>query len=310
MKFDEFYTGYDDIHNEIKQYKSQLQGSHVFLPCDNPICSNFYKYFHDNFNDFKLSMLTATYFIEGYNTFLTSYDGNTETITPLFTNGDFRTQEITQLAQEADIIVTNPPFSLFREFMDWVVLSKKKFIVLGPQNALSYQNIFTYIQQDLLHVGYNYNKAYEFVVPSHYSLKNGYVDTDGIKHVTVNGICWFTNFNLFDKQVFSYTGTVYNPDKFYVYENYPAINVDKLSDVPDNYDGVMGVPITYLNVHSPRYFQLISQGRGERMKDSFLLDYKKQGGKGAYGHGNRLLHYYDRNGNAKIPYMRILIKRI
>ena len=234
-------------------------------------------------------------------------------------DGDFRSEESVELLKEADIVVTNPPFSLFKEFVPLLMRYKKKFIILGTTNAITYKVIFPLIKDSKMWPGTNNSGSMEFTVPPHtefHSKDAGRIDEDGIKYISIGNVCWWTNLehnfeNEYIELVSSYKE---NKDKYPKYDNYDAINVDKVAEIPKDYKGAMGVPIGFIGQWNPEQFEIIGQGRNGladkeiRMSKKFVDDYYAHGGTGSYGEGSPLLGYYDSDGKATIPYMRILIR--
>lgn len=195
-------------------------------------------------------------------------------LTKLKGNGDFRSGECLALLEQADIIVTNPPFSLFREFISTLMKYKKKFLIIGNVNALSYHDIFPYIKEDKLWLGQSIHSGdREFRVPDSYPLKaSGYrVDEKGKKYIRVKGVRWFTNLDNKNRHEFMSFYKKYNPGEFPKYENFDAINVDKTADIPDDYYECVGVPITFLDKYSPEQFEIIRFRKGNDGKDLFYM---------------------------------------
>lgn len=271
-KRDEFYTRYEDIAKEMEHYKEYFKNKTVYLPCDNAQKSNFWKYFSINFNELGLYALFSTYYdtenkplcsiIWRYNH---ENDDGFDILTKeyhLEGNGDFRSDEIKELMTHCSVIITNPPFSLWRDFFNILVDSKKDFIILGTLNVITYKNVYPYFKDGWLHSGYGFNQKMSF--------ENPYEPT----YTGYNNICWFTNISIEPKH-FTFSGVTYkeNESKYPKYENYDAINVDKLKDIPCDYDGVMGVPITFMGQYNPDEFEIISFGRGE---DGKYLTYSRE----------------------------------
>lgn len=354
-KKDEFYTQLVDIEKELKHYKDQFRGKVVYCNCDDPYESNFFKYFASKFNELKLKKLIATsysgspivgqqvlplemeglkpegkepYVVEiakvtdmnndgsiGLEDVKTLLKRNKNLSRKLKGNGDFRSQECIELLKQADIVVTNPPFSLFREYMAQLVEYKKSFLIIGNTNALTYKEVFKLVKDNKLRTGYtNFNVGMFFVVPDnweHFHHKN----EDGKKIARVSTACWFTNLEVEKHKQDITLYKKYNPEEYPKYDNYDAINVDKYTDIPADYSGAMGVPITFIDKYNPDQFEILGQGRSDlcegmrNMTQKFVDDYYKGGGTGSYKEGNPLLGYYDKNDKAVIPYMRIIIKR-
>lgn len=265
-KNDEFYTRIEDVEKEVKHYKDQFRGKVVYLNCDAD-WSNFFVFFKSKFTDYGLKKLVATHYVEdGVSlkreiTQATGDDGNvldTDIIeTELTGNGDFRSKESLQLLSECDIVATNPPFSLFREFVDLLMQHDKKFIILGNNNAVTYKEVFQHIKNEKLWLGVQANVTMEFQLAHHY-LKWSRVDEDGNKFGKVPAISWFTNMEHKKRNEKLILVDRYCPEKYPKYDNYDAINVDKVSTIPEDYYEPMGVPITFLTKYNPEQFEVLS----------------------------------------------------
>ena len=337
-KNDEFYTRYEDIENEINAYIAYnpdvFKDKVILLPCDDPEWSNFTKYFAMNFTRFGIKKLISTSYAksqsnnqitqfesesENYDAnkhdthgklFILESDGNHVDIDDLkFTylegDGDFRSEEVTNLRNEADIVITNPPFSLFREFLDWIMEGKKQFVILGNINVVTYKEVFPLLKNNEIWAGFIFNKTMEFIMSDSYELKGkAYIDSDGKKHGFVPGICWFTNLDhcgrheplILDTKAnnLKYNKKLkkkldnWNVSDYPKYDNYDAIEIPFTECIPSDYDGVMGVPITFLDKYNPLQFEIIGLDRYTVPKE-FLV-----GGRVAV--------------NGKPTYARILIK--
>ena len=260
-KNDEFYTQLSDIEKEMAHYKDFFKGKIVYCNCDDARDSNFFKFFSNNFESLGLKKLITTGYKENGKGVKLVYEGDkngnfmvddTEVVvTELEGNGDFRSEECIELLKECDVVVTNPPFSLFREYVAQLMEYEKKFLIIGSMNAITYKEIFPYIKNNELWLGMNWVK--DFVQP------NGEVKKFG-------NICWYTNigharrnteFDLYKK---------YSADEYPKYDNYDAIEVSKVSEIPTDYDRVMGVPITFLDKYCPIQFEIVgateSEGKG------------------------------------------------
>jgi hypothetical protein len=257
LKNDEFYTRMEDIENELSHYKECFKGEVVYCNCDNPTWSNFAKYFVDNFQDMGLKKVILTHYDESGSS-KTIYDGESLVTTPLKSNGDFRSEECIELLKEADIVVTNPPFSLFREYISQLIDYDKKFIILGNNNAITYKEVFCQIKSNNIWLGVQTNKTMDFQIPEHYETWS-HIDENGNKIAKVPAISWFTNLpnkkrnekiTLFNK----YYG---NEDNYPKYDNYDAIEVSKTKDIPNDYDGYMAVPITFMCKYNPNQFIIL-----------------------------------------------------
>lgn len=264
---DEFYTQLADIENEVMRYKDQFKGKVVFCNCDDPAQSNFWKFFELNFDNFGLKKLMSTHFDENQQSYkleiIGDLDGDGRVTskdivkTPLKQNGDFRSNECVELLKEADIVCTNPPFSLFREYIEQLIKYKKKFLVIGNNNAVTYKEIFKLIKDKKLWLGFTSNKTMEFRVPQGYKFSR----QDGSNlYGNVPAISWFTNLKITKKPNIPILIKKYNPKDYPQYDNYSAINVNKVKDIPYDYQGVMGVPITILGLqYSDGYIHLLDE---------------------------------------------------
>ena len=279
-KKDEFYTQLVDIENEMRHYKDLFRDKVVYCNCDDPEISNFFKYFALNFKHLGLKKLITSCYRNDHPSIRTDgvsdhavwlkytgeHDGGS---IPTAANigvhhfkgdGDFRSDESIDLLKQADIVVTNPPFSLFREYVAQLMEYEKDFIILGNLNAITYKEIFPYIKENKLWFGPSISSGdREFQVPDTYPLKAaGYrVDDDGNKFIRVKGVRWFTTLDHKRRHDDLVLYKTYNVDEYPTYDNYNAINVDKTKEIPVDYDGVMGVPITFLDKFSPNQFEIV-----------------------------------------------------
>ena len=305
-KTDEFYTQLVDIEKELKNYKDQFRGKVVYCNCDDPFESNFFKYFASNFNALGLKKLITTSYVKspivggqlplfeveglkpsGKEPFKieikavpdTNKDGavglddvkyllkhDINIATPLKGNGDFRSEECIKLLKEADIVVTNPPFSLFREYVAQLIEYKKKFLILGDQNAVTYKETFGYVQSNKLWVGYDNGGTKWFQVPTDYDIttESRKKIVNGVKYFSMGRILWFTNLDTTKRHENIVLYKKYTPKEFPKYDNYDVINVDKISDIPMNYNGVMGVPITFVAKYNPKQFEILGVANSAR----------------------------------------------
>ncbi len=264
VKYDEFYTQYTDVDTTLTKYKEYFTHKIVYCNCDNPITSAFWKYFHINFSALGIKKLIATYYTQE-TAYKCEYTGGCDddikvySKIPLQNNGDFRDTECVEILKSADIVVTNPPFSLFREFIRLVYNNSKKFIVVSPLTALSYLVVFPYIKANEFFVD---SELKHFDVTKEYAdylIKNrpsGYRIINGVIKARVTCV-WLTNLYIQKQNCIHNSFVHYMPDKFERYDNFDSINIDKLSDIPCDYNGVMGVPITYLRVHNPLLFEIL-----------------------------------------------------
>ena len=265
-KNDEFYTQLSDIENELKHYKSHFAGKVVYCNCDDARKSNFFRFFQKKFNDYGLKKLITTSYNENGHGSVLVYEGDTNgngklddnevKVSELKGNGDFRSEECIELLKEADIVVTNPPFSLFREFIATLVQYDKKFLVIGNNNAITYKEIFPLIKENKLWLGFSDNKIMEFVMPDTYERYN-YIDEKGRKIGKVPAISWFTNLEHSKRNEEIILYKKYTQEEFPKYDNYDAIEVSKVCEIPKDYNGVMGVPITFLGKYNPSQFEIV-----------------------------------------------------
>jgi len=329
-KKDEFYTQLSDIEKELKHYKKHFEGKVVYCNCDDPRESNFFHYFSYNFEKFALKKLITTCYKSQekdlfsknksekavYLEYCGDRNGNNLPdpeeigIKHLEGDGDFRSQESIELLEQADIVVTNPPFSLFREYIAQLVAHNKQFIIIGNVNAISYKEVFQLIKSDKLWLGPSIRSGdREFGVPDDYPLNAaGFrVDSDGKKFIRVKGIRWFTNLDFRERHEELILYKPYTPEEYPTYDNYDAIEVSETKNIPADYDGAMGVPITFLDKYSPEQFEILGitdrdNNSGLKTKEYTAID--------APNHGD-----LNRRGAIKIgdqyksTYARLLIKR-
>lgn len=265
-KNDEFYTQLSDIENELKHYKSHFAGKVVYCNCDDARKSNFFRFFQKKFNDYGLKKLVTTSYNEDGHGSVLVYEGDTNSngklddnevkVSELKGNGDFRSEECLELLKEADIVVTNPPFSLFREYIATLVQYNKKFLVIGNQNAITYKEIFPLIKENKLWTGNNMVKT--FRVPQ-VTNKNCEVLPNGEIIAKFGNICWFTNLDIKKRHEEIILYKKYTQEEFPKYDNYDAIEVSKVCEIPKDYDGIIGVPITFLYRYNPSQFEIVGQ---------------------------------------------------
>ena len=237
-------------------------------------------------------------------------------LTELWGNGDFRSSECLALLDEADIVVTNPPFSLFREYVATLVEHGKKFIIIGNVNAITYKEIFPLLQSNQMWIGASIHSGDRaFYVPDDYPLDAagcGIDESTGRKYIRVKGVRWFTNLDIKQRHEELILVKRYVPENYPTYDNYEAINVDKTVDIPSDYSGVMGVPITFMDKYNPDQFEIINLSRyltdSRGMTKEFVDTYYAQGNKGQISEGHPDLCYYTLDGKAVVPYMRVLIR--
>lgn len=352
-KLDEFYTQISDIENELKHYKNHFKDKIIFCNCDDPYESNFFKYFAMNFNYLGLKKLIATCYdsspiaytqlnlfgenksvpnnnrhpykieineVQDYNN-----DGATDLadveyllknkknlLTLLKEDGDFRSKECVELLKQADIVVTNPPFSLFREYVVQLFQFDKKFLIIGSQNAVSYKEIFPLIKDNKMWLGYN-SGAHIFQVPHSLERDNTFIK-DGVKYAKFGNICWFTNLDTTKRYEELTMYKQYTEEEYPTYYKFNAININKVTDIPYDYNGSMGVPITFLDKYNPNQFEILGLGAGdlgreigigETYTDEELKKFKSMNP--AFRRG--IPFYFDSNGKLNVPYARIIIRK-
>lgn len=321
-KKDEFYTQLEDINNELKHYREHFRGKTVLCNCDDPRVSNFFTYFAYNFEFLGLKKLITTCY-KNQNADLFSqgqcekavylvYEGDKNGnhipdaeeigVLPLEGDGDFRSRECIELLKEADIVVTNPPFSLFREYVAQLIEYDKKFLIIGNQNAITYKEIFPLFQQNKLWLGYGFNagNAYFSVPETNMEYAAGVYDVN-TKMVKFRNCHWFTNLETAKRHEDLILYKKYTPEEYPKYINYDAIEVGKTADIPCDFEGLMGVPITFLDKYSPDQFEII--GKSSDLGD--MTEIRKMGN--ARGGGPRF--YIMKNDTPTRMYERIVIRR-
>lgn len=265
-KNDEFYTCLIDIEKEMIHYKAHFRNKTVLCNCDDPAWSAFWRYFHLHFSDLGLKKLISTHYSQNAATYKMEYTGGNDkdievgAKIPLEGNGDFCSQECLKILDECDIVVTNPPFSLFREYVAVLMEHDKKFLILGNMNALTYKEVFLRIKDNQLWYGASIHSGdRKFYVPDDYPLKASGcgVDDNGRKFICVKGVRWYTNLDYKARHENLILWKNYTPEEYPQYDAYDAINVDKYSEIPCDYDGIMGVPITFMDHYNPDQFQII-----------------------------------------------------
>ena len=306
-KKDEFYTQLADIEKDLRHYTEHFRDKTVFCNCDDPYESNFFKYFALNFNRLGLKRLIATCYdgspVLG-NELLLDFGETTDSpkkiaykvditevtdvtgdgainladiqylmqndknvISILKGNGDFRSDECVELLKQADIVVTNPPFSLFREYIAQLIKYEKLFLIIGNQNAITYKEIFPLFKENQIWLGCKSGDM-AFKVPMYYEARETryWEDENGQKWRSMGNICWYTNIDHVKRHEELILYQNYTLEKYPHYDNYDAIEVKKVSDIPLDYDGVMGVPITFLDKYNPEQFEILgateSEGKG------------------------------------------------
>lgn len=267
-KNDEFYTQFTDVSKELMHYKQHFKDKIVFCNCDDPTWSAFWKYFHLNFKALCLKKLISTHYDRNKPTYKMEYtggdDNNIETgvRTPLEGNGDFRNQECIDLLKESDIVVTNPPFSLFREYVSQLMEYDKKFLIIGNQNAITYKEIFPLFKNDSIWMGYH-NGDMAFTVPadSEPRATRFWIDENGQKWRSLGNAMWVTNLDIQKRHEKLVLWKKYTTEEYHKYDNYDAINVNATKEIPVDYDEIMGVPITFLDKYNHEQFDIIGMAR-------------------------------------------------
>lgn len=298
-KKDEFYTQLSDIEKEMKNYKKHFKGKVIFCNCDDPFESNFFRYFAENFEYLGIKKLISTHFDEKKSTYKLEVlkdinkDGKInmeDTIRiDLKQNGDFRSDECVEILKEVDIVVTNPPFSLFREYVAQLIEYKKKFIIIGSTNSITYKDIFKLIKENKIWLGHGFKGGNAYFKTSHdiKDFASGVYnsETELVKFRNVN---WFTNLDIQKRHEDLILFKTYkgNEKDYPEYDNYDAINIDITKEIPMDYKGVMGVPITFMDKYNPEQFEIVKFRKGDDEKDLV----------------------YIKDGIKKNPYFRILIK--
>jgi hypothetical protein len=322
---DEFYTSLNDIELELKHYTNHFKGKVVYCNCDDPRSSNFFRYFSANFEKLGLKkLITACYRSHDachsgrndsdrgvYLKYTGGKKGNStdaeEIDIKLFTgDGDFRGAESIKLLQQADIVVTNPPFSLFREYVAQLIDHKKKFLILGNMNAATYTEIFPLIQNDQMWYGPSIRSGdREFRVPDNYQITaaGSRVDEDGNKYIRVKGVRWFTNLDNPDRHVELGLQRAYSPEAYPKYANCDAIEVGITMDIPFDYDGPMGVPITFLDKYNPAEFKILGSSKTLGRPMSQIAR------KGTYQQGGLRFYLSNGDGTYRRMYERIVIRK-
>lgn len=304
-KNDEFYTQFCDIERELEHYKNHFKNKVVYCNCDDPRVSNFFRYFYLNFKKLGLKkLITSCYKKQDldfsnetnlnngfYYEYLGVQDEKNEQplIFPTYFkgDGDFRGEESIELLKQADIVVTNPPFSLFREYVAQLIAYQKDFLIIGNINAITYKEIFKLIQENKAWLGIHLGRGISgFIVPEHYKLYGTETKIDhlGNRIVSPNNCLWLTNLDISKRHEELHLNHRYygNEELYPKYDNYNGINIDKTKHIPFDYNGFMGVPITFLHKFNPEQFELIKFRKGDDEKDLSV--------------------------NGKCPYFRIIIK--
>ncbi len=330
-KKDEFYTQLADIEKELRHYRKQFKGKVVYCNSDDPRISNFFHYFSHNFERLGLKKLITTCYQSQERDLFSANDSehaiyleytgdrngnrvpdpNEIGVHPLEGDGDFRSPECVELLKQADIVVTNPPFSLFREYVTQLVEHDKKFLIIGHQNAIKYKEIFPLIRDNKLWLGHGFNRNVAHFV-SHYEDTASDLDhREGM--IRVSGVQWFTNLDLAKRHEEMVLFKRYDPAEYPKFANFDAINVDKTAEIPLDYDGAMGVPITFLNKYNPDQFEILGVGIAKLGLAAGVAPYapehkayRKEVQKRGAVNGDL---YMVKDGVVEVPYSRILIRR-
>lgn len=278
-KKDEFYTQLSDIENELKHYKNHFKNKVVYCNCDDPRMSNFFHYFSYNFEDLGLKKLITTCYQNQHRDLFSQHDseraiyleyvGDTNKnkvpdleeigIQTLKGDGDFRSDESIALLQQADIVVTNPPFSLFREYVAQLIKYNKKFVIIGHQNAITYKEIFPLIKENKMWLGFGFRGGAGHFISNYEDTATANDRKEGM--IRVSGVHWFTNLDIAKRHEDLILYKAYTPEDYPKYDNYDAINVDKTKEIPMDYQGAMGVPITFLDKYNPEQFEILGIDR-------------------------------------------------
>ena len=341
-KKDEFYTQLADIESELKYYRVFFKGKTVFCNCDDPYESNFFKYFALHFNDLGLKKLIATSYgsspvagnefdmfedrgqeqyisnARAYKVVMTELkdvtgDGAEDLndvrelikhrIRYLNGDGDFRSPESIEMLKEADVVVTNPPFSLFREYVAQLMEYGKHFLIIGNVNAITYKEIFPLLQNNQVWLGASIHSGDRaFYVPNDYPLDAAGCGIDpktGRKFIRVKGVRWFTNIDYKEHHEDLILYKKYTPEEYPKYDNYDAIDVSMVADIPMDYDGVMGVPCTFFDKYNPTQFEIVGYGKGALAKELGVTP----------NYRGRCDIAYTKNGKSYCPFGRVLIRR-
>ena len=275
-KKDEFYTRREDIERELYHYRRQFEGKTVLCNCDDPRVSEFFQYFALNFEWLGLKRLICTCYKNNDIDLFSQHDkeqavyiiyegdknGNNRIdpeeldVKPLKGDGDFRSKECIELLKQADIVVTNPPFSLFRQYVKQLMDYNKQFLIIGHQNAITYQEIFPYFKDNRMWLGYGFNRnCAHFISPNYEDTASDADHREGM--IRVSGVMWFTNLRVKKREDEMEFIKKYNSKEYPKYDNYDAIDVSKTQDIPEDYDGVMGVPITFMTKYNPNQFEIV-----------------------------------------------------
>jgi len=335
-KKDEFYTQLSDIEKEMRHYRKHFKGKTVFCNCDDPFESNFFKYFVLNFNKLGLKKLICTCYAGSpiayqqlslfdigdqgrentpYKAIIkTVYDktgdgmldmedikelfkSRENELTELEGNGDFASSECLELMDESDIVVTNPPFSLFRKYVTTLIERKKKFIIVGHQNAIKYKEVFPYIMENKLWLGYGFDGNAGYFYSPYEDIATASNHKEGF--IRVSGVTWFTNLDIKKRHEEMILVKRYNDEDYPHYTNLDAIDVSNSADIPCDYPGMMGVPITFLEKFNPDQFELLGTSTGDMGKAVGITKNHR---------GRTDVAYIGKDGKPHCPYQRLIIR--
>lgn len=264
-KDDEFYTQLSDIEKELKHYKNHFKDKSVLLNCDDPDKSNFWAFFSAQFDNYELKRLTSIHYSDTEPSYMLEMIrlDNGEVIqkrTELLQNGDFRSPESLAALDACDIVVTNPPFSLFREFVATILDHKKCFLIIGNQNAAAYKDMLQHIKNNEVWLGYQSgNMVFKVPPDSEPRAVRYWQDETGQKWRSLGNVCWFTNLDTTKRHENLIMYRTYSEKDYPKYDNYDAIDVPKVSEIPQDYFGEMGVPITFIDKYNPDQFEIIGK---------------------------------------------------
>jgi hypothetical protein len=288
-KQDEFYTQLSDIEKELRHYTKHFKNKTVLCNCDDPKVSNFFHYFSHNFEKLKLKKLLTTCYKNcdadlfskhtGERGIYLEYDGDKNNnripdpeeigIHQFQGDGDFRSEECVRLLNQSDIVVTNPPFSLFREYVGQLIEHDKSFLIIGNHNAITYKEIFTLLKESRVWLGYTHPVA--FIVPDHYEQRStrSWRDPNGTNWRSLGNVCWFTNLDIAKRHEDLTLYRNFDRETYPTYDNYDAIEVSTYKGIPVDFDGVMGVPVTFLEHHNPDQFEIVGTSESNDPENAY-----------------------------------------
>lgn len=334
-KKDEFYTQLSDIERELRHYEHHFKGKTVLCNCDDPRISNFFHYFSYKFNDLGLKRLITTCYknqerdLFSQNNseraiwleYLGDKNGNRVPdpeeigIRYFKGDGDFRSAECIELLKQADIVVTNPPFSLFREYVAQLVKYDKKFLIVGHQNAVTYKEIFPLIRDNRMWLGYGFVGGAAHFISKYEDTATAGCHKNGM--IRVSGVVWFTNMQIPKRAERLVLYRKYNPIDYLRYANYNAIDVGKTADIPEDWDGLIGVPKSFLDKYNPDQFEIVGNASdtdwcrtsGIEAMGKSTIDMLRSQGNMAHVTANMNSLYLVKDGKVVLPYARIIIRR-